>query len=70
MAKILEHVIVKLLGIVNGDFSWDTKATDDVLPEKLFDCCRVYVSDWLCLNPLCKILNCYNSEGVVAFRQS
>jgi hypothetical protein len=31
MAKIIKHVIVKLFGIVNGDFSWHTEAADVVL---------------------------------------
>jgi hypothetical protein len=45
MEEILEHVNVKLLGIVNGDFSRNTEASDDVLPEKLLNGRRAYISD-------------------------
>jgi hypothetical protein len=64
--RILEHVIVKLLGIVKGDFSQNTEAVDNVLPEKLLDCGGAYVGHWLFLDPLCEILGCYNGEGVIA----
>jgi hypothetical protein len=66
MAEFLEHVIVKLLGIVNGDFSWYTIAVDDVLPEEFLDNHGAYVWVGLHLSPFCEILNRYNSEGVVA----
>jgi hypothetical protein len=66
MAEILEYVIVKLFGIVDYDFSWDTETTDDVLSKKLLNCRGAYVGDWLRLNPLGKILDCYNGEGVIA----
>jgi hypothetical protein len=66
MAEILEHVIVKFLGIVDGDFSWDAIATVDVFPKKILDGYRAYICDGLHLNPFYEILNCYNSEGVVA----
>jgi hypothetical protein len=66
MTKVLEHVIVKLLSIVDCDFSWHTKATNVVLLEKLLDCHRAYVGDRLCLNPLGKILDFYNGEGIIA----
>jgi hypothetical protein len=52
MAKVLENAIVKLLSILDCDFSWNAKAADDVMLEKLLDCHGAYVSDWLCLNPL------------------
>jgi hypothetical protein len=53
MAEILEHVIIKLLGVVNCDFSRNTKVTNDVLLEKLLNGREAYVGDRLCLNPLC-----------------
>jgi hypothetical protein len=31
--EILEHIIVKILGIVDCYASWDTVAADDVFPE-------------------------------------
>jgi hypothetical protein len=70
IAEILEHVIVKLLGIVDGDFSRNTKMIDDVLPEKILNGSGAYVGDRLHLNPLCEILNCYDGEGVVALSWS
>jgi hypothetical protein len=36
VAEVLEHVIIEFLGVVNSDFSWDTIAADDALPEKKF----------------------------------
>jgi hypothetical protein len=66
MAEILEHVIVKLLGMVNSDFSQDAIAVDDVLPEEFLDSHGAYACDRLRLDLLCKVLNRYNSEGVVA----
>jgi hypothetical protein len=56
MAKILEHVIVKLLGIVDYDVLGDDITADDVLPEKFLNGCRAYVCNRLCLNPFCEIL--------------
>jgi hypothetical protein len=70
MIEILEHVIVKLLGIINGDFSWDTIVVDDLFPEKFFDGCGAYVCDRLCHDPLCEIFNCDNGESVVALSWS
>jgi hypothetical protein len=70
MIKILKHVIIKLIGIVDGDFSWNTEVADDVLPEKILDGHRAYVGDRLRLNPLCEILDCYNGEGVIALSWS
>jgi hypothetical protein len=66
MAEILEHVIVKLFGIVEYDFSWDTETAGNVLSKKLLNCRGAYVGDRLRLNPLGKILDCYNGEGVIA----
>jgi hypothetical protein len=37
MAEVLEHVSVKLFAIVNGDFSRDAVAVDDVLPKEFLD---------------------------------
>jgi hypothetical protein len=70
MTEILEHAIVELLCIVNGDFSWDTEAVDDVLQENFLDGCGAYVCDRHHLNPVSEILNCDNSEGVVALSWS
>jgi hypothetical protein len=57
MAEVLEHVIVELLVIVDSDFSRDATAADDVLLEIFLDSCGAYVSDGLCLNLFCEILN-------------
>jgi hypothetical protein len=70
MVNVLEHVIVELIGIVNGDFSLDTIAADDVLLEESLASHGAYVCDRLRLDPLCKILNYYNGKGVVALRWS
>jgi hypothetical protein len=66
VVEILEHVIIKLLGIVNDDFLWDTIAKNNDLPEKFHDGCRASVCNGLRLNLFYEILNHYNSEGVVA----
>jgi hypothetical protein len=66
MAKVLEYIIVKLLGVVNGDFSQDVVAVDDALPQKFHDSRGAYVCDGLLIDQLCKIFNHYNSECVVA----
>jgi hypothetical protein len=34
VVEILEHVIVELFGIADGNISWDAVAIDDVLQEK------------------------------------
>jgi hypothetical protein len=52
--------------MVNSDFSQDAIAVDDVLPEEFLDSHGAYVCDRLRLDLLCKVLNRYNSEGVVA----
>jgi hypothetical protein len=54
--EILEHCIVKILGIVDYDVPGNAIATDDILLEELFDVCRAYVCDEFCLN----------GEGVIA----
>jgi hypothetical protein len=64
MVKILEHVIVKLFGVIDGDCSCNTEAADNVLPDKFLDGHSTYVGHQLCLNPLCEILDCYNGKGL------
>jgi hypothetical protein len=44
------------------DCAQDAEAADDVLQEKILDCCGAYVDDRLCLNPLSEILDCYDGE--------
>jgi hypothetical protein len=66
MIEIIEHYAVKILGVVDCDVSGDAIATDDVLPEELFNGCRAYICDMFCLNPLCEVLDCHDSEGVIA----
>jgi hypothetical protein len=70
MAEILKHIIVKLFGIVDYDFSQDIEMIDDVLVEKLLNCRGFDIGIWLCLNPLDKILDCYDGDGVIALRWS
>jgi hypothetical protein len=36
MAVILEHCVVKILGVIDGDVSQDAIAADDILPEDFF----------------------------------
>jgi hypothetical protein len=66
LAKILQHVIIEILGVVNCHVSRDAIVADDVLLEELFDGCGAYISDGLCLNPLREVFDCHNSEGIVA----
>jgi hypothetical protein len=66
MIKILEHIIVELLGVVHCDVLGDTVAADDTLSEEFLDGCGAYVCNGLCLDPFCEILHCYYGEGIVA----
>jgi hypothetical protein len=70
MAEILKHIIVKLFGIVDCDFSQDIEMADDVLVEKLLNCRGFDIGNWFRLNPLDKILDCYDGDGVIALRWS
>jgi hypothetical protein len=65
VAKILEHYVVEILGIIDCDVPRYAIAVDDVLSEEFFDCRGGYVCDRLRLNPFCEILNCRNGEGVI-----
>jgi hypothetical protein len=66
IAEFLKYDVVELFYVVNYDCSWEAKATNDVLPEKLLDSCVAYVGDRLRLNPLGEILNCYDGKSIVA----
>jgi hypothetical protein len=66
MAEILEHVTIKVLGIVDRDLLWDAIMTDNVFPKEVFDSGGVYVGDGLHLNSFRKILDYPNGEGVIA----
>jgi hypothetical protein len=66
MAEILEHVTIKVLGIVDRDLLWDAIMTDNVFPKEVFDSSGVYVGDGLHLNSFHKILDYPNGEGVIA----
>jgi hypothetical protein len=66
MAEVLEHIIVKVLSIVDHDLSWDVEATDNILPEEFFDGGGGYVGDGLRLNPFHEVLDCHNSKGIIA----
>jgi hypothetical protein len=47
VAEILEHVIVKVLGIIDCDLLWDDITVDDVFLAEFFDSCEGYVGDEL-----------------------
>jgi hypothetical protein len=70
VVEVLIHVIVELFSAIDSEFSRDTVTTEDVLLEKFLDSHGAYVCDRLHLDPLCKILNWYNNEGVVALSWS
>jgi hypothetical protein len=63
-------VVAKLFCIVEYDFSWDSEVADDDLPEKLLNCCGVYVSERFCLDLFGEIFNFYDDESVVALSWS
>jgi hypothetical protein len=64
--EILQHVTVKILGVVNCDLLWDSIAIDNVLPENFFDCHGGCIGDRLWLNPFCEVFHCHNAKGVIA----
>jgi hypothetical protein len=66
MTKILEHGIIKILGIVDGYLLRDSIETDDVFLEKFLNSGRGYIGCRFCFNPLGEVLDCYNGEGVVS----
>jgi hypothetical protein len=65
--EILEHAVVKVLGVVDFDLLRNSIATDNVLPKDFFDGHRGYVGDKLRLNPLREVFHCHdgaiNCEG-------
>jgi hypothetical protein len=66
VAEILEHCIVKILGVVHCNVLWDVEAADYVWPEEFFYCSGAYICDRLRLNPFHKVLDRHNGEGVVS----
>jgi hypothetical protein len=59
VAEILEHCIIKKLGIIDFDVLWDAIAVDDILTEEFSDGCGAYVYDRLHLNPFCEVLDSF-----------
>jgi hypothetical protein len=70
IAKILEHIIVKLLSVVKCDFSQNTEMANDILPKEFLDSHGAYACNGLHLNPFCEIFHCYDSESIVALSWS
>jgi hypothetical protein len=68
VVKIIEHVTVKVFGVVNCDLLQDYIAIDNILPEKLFDGCGGYVGDGLGLNPFCEVFHCHDGKGIISLR--
>jgi hypothetical protein len=68
VAEVLEHVVVKVLAILDCDLLWDTVTADNVLPEEFFDGCEDYVGDGFRFNPFHEVFHCDNHEGVIALR--
>jgi hypothetical protein len=66
MEKILEHRVVKILGIIDCDMLWDTVTIDDVWTEEFFYGCEAYISHWLRLDPFHEVLDGHDGEGVIA----
>jgi hypothetical protein len=65
MAEILEHGIVKIPCIVDGDLLWNSIMTDDVLPKEFLDGDGGYIGNGLRFNPFGEVLHCDDSESVV-----
>jgi hypothetical protein len=66
VSKILKHIVVKILGVVGCYVLRDIIVINDILPEDIFDGYGAYVCDGLHLNSFCEVLNCHNSEVVIA----
>jgi hypothetical protein len=66
VAETLEHVTIKVLGIVDYDLLRDAVTIDDVLLEEFFDSCGGYIGDRLHLNPFHEMLYCHNGKSVIA----
>jgi hypothetical protein len=64
--RILEHVAVKVLGIIDYDPLRDPITTDNVLPEKILDGRGDCGVDSPRLNPFHEVFHCHNGEGVIA----
>jgi hypothetical protein len=56
----------QILGIIDYNLLRNPVAADDVLPEKILDGCGAYISHGLRFNPLGKVLDRDDGEGVIA----
>jgi hypothetical protein len=68
LAKVLEHYAIEVLCVVDHDVSGDTVAANDILQEEFSDCCGAYIGERLRFDPVHKIFDRHNGEGVVALR--
>jgi hypothetical protein len=66
MTEILEHITIKILGIIDGDLPRSAVTTDDVLPQKFLDGGGDYICYWFRFNPFGEALDCDNGECVVS----
>jgi hypothetical protein len=64
--EILEHYTIKVLGVIDCNLLRNPVTADDVLLEKFLDGCVAYISHGLRFNPLGKVLNRDDGEGVIA----
>jgi hypothetical protein len=61
-----EILAIKLLPIVNCEFSRHSESVNDLLPEKLSNSSRCDGGDGPRLNPFGELLDCYHGEFEVA----
>ena len=57
-----DHLIIEICTIVRNDPLWYTISADQIVPNKLCHNILGYSSKGSCLNPLHKVINCYQDE--------
>nr|GEW73708.1 hypothetical protein [Tanacetum cinerariifolium] len=62
VVPVFEWVISELLSVFRYDFSWEAKSAYDVIPHKFLDLVSCYRCDWLCFDPLSKIVDSNDKE--------
>ena len=64
LAEFSDHLVVEIGTIVRNDPLWYTISTDQIMSDKSRHDVLGYYIKGSCLNPLRKVINCYQNEAM------
>ena len=67
LTKLLHGALRQIGTIVSYNAVWKTKAKYHPFHE-LNRCGRITLANWLCLHPLCELVNCHQQVGLLILR--